>query len=204
MPGKRPYSGSLQEGKAPSPPRTPLCPPPAPRLPGDESPTARFPGTDDTPRRARRDLMDLLACLGRGLGRGEGRKEEVRAKKGKPRRDRGRSGRGGGRSRAGFLGPARRAPGARGGGAGAARGGQWRAALRRGRCGTTPAADSQTPQLRPRPRGIPEPEPAWGRGRPSRAASEHGSRMRRLAPGRGRPRRAAARDPRPAPSEPRA
>lgn len=71
------------------------------------------------------------------MERGEQGWEEVRAKKGKRRRGRRLAGRGRGGAGLGSWAPrgAHREPAAAG--AGAARGAQWRAALRRGRCSNT-------------------------------------------------------------------
>lgn len=127
----------------------------------------------------------FISLLGAGFGKrrgGEGggggqRKEETQGPEA--------SKAGPGRSWAGFLGPALRAPEARGGGgAGAARGGQWRAAQRRGRCRNTRPLTAKLPNSALVPAGS-RSLAGQGPGRPSRAASEHGSRMRRLAPGRG-------------------
>lgn len=159
--------------------------------------------------RVRPALIDLLAFLGRGLEKGEVRKEVVEGKEREDAEGQEASEAELGRSRAGFLRPRQRAPRARGGGggAGAVRGGQWRAAQRRGRCRNTRPLTAKLPNSALIPEGSLS-QTGRGQGRWSRSASEHGSRMRRLASGRGRRcrrrhRRAAAGDPRPAPFEPR-
>lgn len=172
------------------------------------APAAFFSGTYDSPVRVRPALRDLLACLGRGLEKSEVRKEVVEGKEREEAEGQEASEAELGRSRAGFLRPRQRAPRARGGGCGAGvvRGGQWRAAQRRGRCRNTRRLTAKLPNSALIPEGSLS-QTGRGRGRWSRFASEHGSRMRRLASGRGRcrrrhrHRRAAAGDPRPAPFE---